>query len=101
MLTSLALNVGARTIAVILSGGGNDGATGAVAVHDFGGRVIAADRMSSAHFAMPAAAIGRDDAVDLVLPVQDIAEAIAAMVPRPIQPSGRRSSEDGSRSVRW
>jgi two-component system, chemotaxis family, protein-glutamate methylesterase/glutaminase len=55
-----------------LSGGGSDGATGAAAVHDFGGTVIAADKTSSAHFAMPEAAIGRDNAVDHVLPAGEI-----------------------------
>jgi len=30
--------------------------------------------------AMPAAAIGRDDAVDAVLPVDDIAQALIALV---------------------
>ncbi|MCE3553121.1 chemotaxis protein CheB [Pseudonocardia sp. RS11V-5] len=78
LLTSLAVTAGPRTTAVILSGGGRDGATGAVAVHDFGGTVLAADEASSAHFAMPAAAIARDDAVDRVLPVDDIAAALVA-----------------------
>lgn len=72
LLTSLALVAARRTIAVILSGGGSDGATGAVALHDFGGTVIAADKASSAYFAMPEAAISRDDAVDYVLPAGDI-----------------------------
>lgn len=72
LLTSLALVAAPRSIAVVLSGGGSDGATGAVAVHDFGGTVIAADEASSAYFGMPGAAIGRDDAVDQVLPVDEI-----------------------------
>ncbi|WP_051736639.1 chemotaxis protein CheB [Pseudonocardia halophobica] len=82
LLSSLAVTAGPRTIAVILSGGGSDGATGAVAVHDFGGTVLAADEASSAHFAMPAAAIARDDAVDRVLPVDDIAAALVALLGR-------------------
>ncbi|MFR9802364.1 chemotaxis protein CheB [Pseudonocardia sp. RS010] len=72
LLASLAVTAGSRTIAVILSGAGNDGATGAVAVHEFGGTVLAADEASSAHFAMPAAAIGRADVVDRVLSVDEI-----------------------------
>lgn len=83
LLTSLALVAGARTIAVILSGGGSDGATGATAVHDFGGTVIASDKESSAHFAMPAAAIGRDDAVDHVVPVGKIAALLVSIVGEP------------------
>jgi two-component system, chemotaxis family, protein-glutamate methylesterase/glutaminase len=50
LLTSLALVAGHRTIAVVLSGLGHDGATGAMALHRFGGAVIASDRASSAHF---------------------------------------------------
>jgi two-component system chemotaxis response regulator CheB len=59
LLLSLAVVAGPRTIAVVLSGKGNDGATGATAVHDFGGVVIAADQLSSEEFSMPAATIGR------------------------------------------
>lgn len=80
LLTSLAITAGARAVAVILSGKGNDGATGAVAVHQFGGTVFAADPASSAYPAMPAAAVGRDDTVDAVLPVDDIARAVVALV---------------------
>jgi two-component system, chemotaxis family, protein-glutamate methylesterase/glutaminase len=72
LLTSLALVAARRTIAVILSGRGSDGATGAVAVHEFGGTVIAADKASSAYFGMPEAAISRGDAVDHVLPIGEI-----------------------------
>jgi two-component system chemotaxis response regulator CheB len=72
LLSSLAVTAGPRVVAVVLSGGGSDGATGAVAVHDLGGTVIAADRASSAVFGMAAAALGRDDAVNHVLPVDEI-----------------------------
>lgn len=80
LLTSLAATAGERVVAVVLSGGGTDGATGAVAVHDLGGTVIAADRASSAVFGMPAAAIGRDDAVDRVLPVDEIPGMLTALL---------------------
>jgi two-component system chemotaxis response regulator CheB len=80
LLTSLAVTAGPRVVAVVLSGGGNDGATGAVAVHDLGGTVIAADRASSTHFSMPEAAIGRDDAVNHVLPVDEIPGLLTALL---------------------
>ncbi|HEY7260435.1 MAG TPA: chemotaxis protein CheB [Trebonia sp.] len=79
LLTSLALVAGRRAIAVILSGRGSDGATGAVAVHDFGGTVIAADKASSAYPGMPEAAISRGDAVDHVLPVGEIAALLISL----------------------
>lgn len=80
LFTSLALVAAHRTIAVILSGGGSDGATGATAVHDFGGLVIASDARTSSHYSMPSAAIGRDGAVDFVLPLEDIAGKLEALV---------------------
>jgi len=73
LLTSLAVSLGSDAIAVVLSGGGHDGATGATAVHDLGGVVIAANEASSEQFSMPKATIGRGDAVDFVLHVDDIA----------------------------
>jgi two-component system chemotaxis response regulator CheB len=82
LLTTLALAVGPRAVAVVLSGTGRDGATGASAVHRFGGTVIAADEASSAHFGMPGETIGRDDAVDHVLPVDDIAPLLTRLASR-------------------
>ncbi len=80
LLSSLATAAARRTVAVVLSGAGHDGATGACAIHDFGGIVIASDEASSTYFQMPAAAIGRNDAVDYVLPVIEIASALVALV---------------------
>ena len=80
LLVSLALTCGPRAVAVVLSGKGNDGATGATAVHDFGGVVIAANQASSKEFSMPEATIGRDDAVDHVLHVDRIAGVLATIV---------------------
>ena len=73
LLTSLAVTSRTNVIAVVLSGLGQDGATGALAVHHFGGCVIAADEESSEHYAMPAAAISRDHAVDQVMAVTEMA----------------------------
>ena len=71
LLASLAVTAGPRAIAVVLSGAGHDGATGATAVHDLGGVVIASDLPSSTIPSMPLAAIGRDDVVDHVVPLDD------------------------------
>jgi two-component system chemotaxis response regulator CheB len=67
LLTTLAIAAGERVIAAVLSGTGHDGATGATAVHRFGGTVLATDEASSQSFAMPEATIGRDNAVDHVV----------------------------------
>jgi two-component system chemotaxis response regulator CheB len=79
LLASLAVVAGPRAIVVILSGMGHDGASGAVAVHRFGGAVIASDKSSSAFFAMPRAAIETDSAVDYVLPLSDISSMLVAL----------------------
>jgi two-component system chemotaxis response regulator CheB len=54
---------------------GNDGARGAHAVKNAGGYVIAQDEASSVIFGMNAEAI-RAGAVDQVLPIDDIYDAI-------------------------
>jgi two-component system chemotaxis response regulator CheB len=77
LLTSLALAVEADAIAVVLSGGGHDGATGATAVRHVGGTVIASDEASSSRFSMPSATIERDSAIDHVVPLGEIAALLA------------------------
>ncbi len=72
LLTTLACACRRRVVAVVLSGNGHDGATGATAVHHFGGTVIASDEFTSEVFAMPTATIERDHAIDHVLPLEQI-----------------------------
>ncbi len=76
LLTTLATACRERAVAVVLSGNGHDGATGAAAVHAFEGKVIASDQATSEVFAMPDAAIARDHAVDFVLPLDAISEQL-------------------------
>lgn len=73
LLVTLATAFGPRAVAVVLSGAGHDGATGATAVHACGGIVLATDERTSQTFSMPSAAISRDEAVDLVLPLGEVA----------------------------
>ena len=82
LLATLATAARERAIAVILSGGGHDGATGATAVHVCGGTVYATDETSSDHYSMPLAAIERDEAVDRILPLGDVAAAVTELVDR-------------------
>jgi two-component system chemotaxis response regulator CheB len=80
LLTTLATALGPRAIAVVLSGGGHDGATGATAIHRLGGTVLASDRSSSSTFSMPLATIERDHAIDAILDLDDIAAHLTALV---------------------
>jgi two-component system chemotaxis response regulator CheB len=79
LLTTLAVAARERVIAVVLSGRGNDAATGASAVHRFGGVVIASDVASSTHGSMPQATVDRDGAVDHVVALDQIAGLLIAL----------------------
>jgi two-component system chemotaxis response regulator CheB len=92
LLSTLAISMRQRAVAVILSGGGHDGATGATAVHVFGGTVLATDATSSRFPSMPLAAIRRDEAVDLVLPLDVVPAAVTRLVLSSELPSGDVSS---------
>jgi two-component system chemotaxis response regulator CheB len=67
------------TIAVVLTGMGNDGARGVQAVKAAGGYVIAQDESSAVIFGMPQEAI-KTGAVDQVLPVENIFQGIEKRV---------------------
>lgn len=80
LLTTLALAVGHDAIAVVMTGGGNDGATGATAVHKHGGVVLATDMATSTNFSMPAATIARARVTDAVVPVSEVAPRLMDLV---------------------
>ncbi|MBI5231580.1 MAG: chemotaxis-specific protein-glutamate methyltransferase CheB [Coriobacteriales bacterium] len=79
LLESVAKSHRRRGVGAILTGMGADGAKGLKALHDAGGATIAQDEATCTVFGMPKAAIERD-AVDAVLPVTAIGEAITALV---------------------
>ena len=83
LLTTLAVAAGPRATAAVLSGGGHDGATGATAIHAFGGTVLATDEASSALFSMPRATIERDNAVDHVVPLDELAGVLVELLAAP------------------
>ncbi len=72
LFASMAVSCKERAVVVVLTGGDDDGATGAKLVKVMGGVVIAQDEASSEQFAMPCAAIATG-AVDYVLPLDQIA----------------------------
>lgn len=79
LLSTMGVSLGERAIAVVLSGGGRDAATGATVVHTFGGVVIAADPDSIERPWMPRETIERDESVDYVLPPADIADLLTKL----------------------
>lgn len=83
LLTTLALAVGSRAITVILSGHGIDGATGATAIHHFGGVVIASNEASSTAFSMPHATIVRDEITDYIAALDDIPKLLITLTAEP------------------
>jgi len=77
LFDSIAREMGATTIAALLTGMGRDGATGLLGIRRAGGTTIAQDEATSTVYGMSreAALIG---AADQILPIQEIGPAIAA-----------------------
>jgi two-component system chemotaxis response regulator CheB len=78
LLATLATVCGPLATAVVLSGGGHDGATGATAVHQFGGTVLASSELTSQYFSMPQATIECDSVVDKIVPLGEIAAVLVS-----------------------
>jgi two-component system, chemotaxis family, protein-glutamate methylesterase/glutaminase len=86
LFLSAAEHVTSRLIAVILTGGNNDGSDGVKAIKRVGGTVIAQDQTTSYNFIMPKSAIATGD-VDYILPISEIGPALLALV---VQDQGQR-----------
>jgi len=95
MFASAAEVYGARAIAVVLTGMGQDGARGIVRVREAGGRTIAQDQASSLVFGMPKAAIGTG-AVEQVASLPTIPRVIG----RAMQKSERTADAAGGGKLR-
>lgn len=78
MLRSIAGLYGASTLAVVLTGMGEDGRRGCEAVRAIGGRVIAQDEASSVVWGMPGAVVHAGLA-NWVLPLAGIAERVTTL----------------------
>ena len=75
MLESAAKTYGRRTVGVILTGMGTDGADGMVAIKNGGGRTVAQSQESCVVFGMPGAAISRS-AAEQVVHGDDLSQAL-------------------------
>ena len=78
-MQSMANNVGAMGIGIMLSGMGSDGADGMLAMRKTGARTIAQDEATSVVFGMPKEAYVRGGAERLI-PLQKIANEIIKLV---------------------
>jgi two-component system chemotaxis response regulator CheB len=78
LFKSVATVFGASSLAVVLTGMGRDGADGARAIREIGGRALVQDRESATIWGMPAAAMTHAGA-DRVAPLSEIGRAIMEM----------------------
>ncbi len=83
LFADAAMAYGASTLAVMLTGMGNDGLDGARLLAEAGARIIAQDEASSVVWGMPGAIV-RDGLADMVLPMDQIGGAIAARLRRQV-----------------
>jgi PAS domain S-box-containing protein len=84
LLTSLADSCGPGAVAVVLTGGGSDGAAGVTALRAAGGVVIAQSEDTAEYPSMPAAAARAG--ADLVVPLHEIGKLVADVVRREALP---------------
>jgi two-component system chemotaxis response regulator CheB len=78
LLQSLARSLGPRAAGVVMTGMGDDGAQGLLAIREAGGPAFAQDEASSVVFGMPAAARACG-AAETLLPLEDIAPMLAGL----------------------
>lgn len=88
LLASVATSYGARSVAVVLSGSGHDGAIGTMAMKRAGAIVIAQSPDTALYASLPLAAARAG--ADLVLPINEIGRVLAELVaggalPEPIE----------------
>ena len=95
LFRSVAQHVGPNAVAAVLTGMGEDGARGLLALRQAGARTLVQDEASSVVWGMPGAAF-RLGGAEAVLPLADIAQELLRLSNAPA--SARRSSEPRSRT---
>jgi chemotaxis response regulator CheB len=78
LLASIAASFGTRSVGVVLTGMGNDGAAGTAALKAVGASVIAQDETTAAQPGMPRASA--EAGADLIVPLHEIAAVLTAVV---------------------
>lgn len=81
LFRSMGTELGSRAAGVLLTGMGDDGADGLLAIHQAGGHTIAEDESTAVVYGMPGAAAERG-AVRESLPVHAVAKRLLALFPR-------------------
>jgi len=81
LFASLAVSLGSRAVGVLLTGMGDDGADGLVALRNAGGYTIAEDASTCVVYGMPAAAVERGGVIES-LPLTAIAPRLLALCAR-------------------
>jgi two-component system, chemotaxis family, protein-glutamate methylesterase/glutaminase len=90
MFSSVARTCGPRSIGVIMTGMGEDGARGIAELHNAGAWTIAQDRKTSIVYGMPKVAVATG-CIDHELPLSKIPEGIVAMMEKGVRrPAGSR-----------
>gem|GEM_PF-23447 len=79
LFQACAETLGSAALGVLLTGMGDDGARGLLALHNSGARTLVQDQASSVCFGMPSAAIALG-AAQQILPLADIAQALRELI---------------------